>query len=73
MVNSNFECGYDNSALSVSVKEEEMKVIMLMPCLMLHNNRKANHAAMEYAKQHYPVDEIVVNDAEFLPEDYRED
>lgn len=49
-----------------------MKVIMLMPCLMLRNNRKANHAAMEYAKQHYPVDEIVVNDAEFLPEDYRE-
>lgn len=49
-----------------------MKVIMLVPCLMLDNNRKANHKAMQYAKEHYRVDEIVVNDQEFDESDYRE-
>lgn len=48
------------------------KIVMLIPALMLENNRKANHAAMAYAKDYYPVDEFIVNDAEFLPDDYRE-
>ncbi len=43
-----------------------------MPCLMLSNNRKANHKAMSYAKEFYDVDEIVVNDQEFDDSDYRD-
>lgn len=49
-----------------------MKVVLLIPALMLNNNRKANHTAMAYALDNYPVDEIVVNDAEFRDDDYRE-
>ena len=49
-----------------------MKVVLLIPCLMLDNNRKVNNEAMEYAKQ-YGCNEIVVNDSEFLPEDYKTD
>ena len=49
-----------------------MKVVMLIPALMLENNRKANHAAMQYAKEHYHIDEFVVNDAEYLDTDYEE-
>lgn len=49
-----------------------MKVVLLVPALMLDNNRKANHTAMSYAIEHYPVDEIIVNDAEFREDDYRE-
>ena len=41
-----------------------MKVVMLIPCLMLPNNRRANHSAMAFAKEHYNVDAFVVNDAE---------
>lgn len=43
-----------------------------MPCLMLDNNRQANHKAMQYAKENYDVDEFVVNDQEFDESDYRE-
>ena len=49
-----------------------MKVVMLIPCLMLDNNRKANHKAMQYAKEHYAVDEFIVNDQEFDESDYVE-
>lgn len=49
-----------------------MKIAMLIPCLMLDNNRKANHAAMQYAKENYDVDAFIVNDAEFAESDYRE-
>ncbi len=45
---------------------------MLIPCLMLDNNRKANHKAMQYAKEHYAVDEFIVNDQEFDESDYVE-
>lgn len=47
------------------------KVVMLIPALMLANNRKANHSAMTYGLENYPVDEFIVNDAEYAPEDYR--
>lgn len=49
-----------------------MKVVMLTPCLMLDNNRAANHKALRYAKENYGVDEIVVNDQCFLETDYEE-
>nr|DAH56628.1 MAG TPA: synthase [Caudoviricetes sp.] len=49
-----------------------MKVIMLIPCLMLPNNRQANHKAMQYARENYDVDEFVVNDQEFEASDYVE-
>ena len=26
---------------------------------------------MEYGKTHYPVDEFIVNDQEFMPQDYK--
>lgn len=48
-----------------------MKIAMLIPCLMTDNNREVNKKAMEYAKQYYSgIDEFVVNDQEFKPEDY---
>ena len=50
-----------------------MKIVMLIPCLMLPNNRKANQRAMRYAKEFYTgIDEFVVNDQEFLESDYEE-
>lgn len=49
-----------------------MKVVLLIPCLMLDNNRAANHKAMRYAKENYNVDEIVVNDQCFSESDYEE-
>lgn len=48
-----------------------MKVVMLIPALMLENNRKANHSAMAYAKEFYPVDEFIVNDQCFVEDDYK--
>ncbi len=48
-----------------------MKVVMLIPCLMLPNNKEANHDAMAFAQKHYPVDEFIVNDAEFDISDYK--
>ena len=48
------------------------KVMILIPCLMLENNRQANHISMEYAKENYPVDKIVIYDQEFIEEDYKE-
>jgi len=49
------------------------KIVMLMPVLMLDNNRKANNAALDYALEHYPVDKIIINDQEFKDYDYRDD
>lgn len=49
-----------------------MKIVMLVPCLMLETNRKANHKALRYAKEHYAVDEIVICDQEFDEADYEE-
>lgn len=49
-----------------------MKIVMLIPCLMLDNNRAANHKAMRYAKENYAVDEIVVNDQCFSETDYED-
>lgn len=50
-----------------------MKIVMLMPCLMLENNRKVNNQALDYALEHYNVDLIAINDQEFKDYDYRED
>lgn len=47
-----------------------MKVVLLIPCLMLDNNRAANMKALRYAKENYGVDEIVVNDQCFDATDY---
>ena len=49
-----------------------MKIVMLMPCLMLDNNRKVNNQALDYALEHYAVDMIAINDQEFKDYDYRE-
>jgi len=46
-----------------------VKICILIPCLMVENNRKANYEAMEFAKT-YGADEIVVYDQEFKQEDY---
>ena len=48
------------------------KIVMLIPCLMLENNREANLKSMKLAKENYPVDEFVVYDQEFKKEDYLE-
>ncbi len=50
-----------------------MKVVMLMPALMMENNRKVNNSALDYALQHYDIDLFVINDQEFKDFDYRED
>ena len=49
------------------------KIVLLMPMLMLDNNRKANNDALDYALKHYTVDMIAINDQEFKDYDYRED
>lgn len=49
-----------------------MKIVMLMPCLMLENNRKANNKALDYALEHYDVDLIAINAQEFEDYDYRD-
>ena len=49
-----------------------MKIIACIPALMLDNNRQINFKAMEFAKKHYPLDEFVVYDQEFLESDYKE-
>ena len=49
-----------------------MKIVMLIPALMQDNNRKANHSAMAYGKEFYPVDEFIVNDQCFREDDYRD-
>lgn len=46
-----------------------MKICILIPCLMVDNNRKANYEAMEFAKS-YGADEIVVYDQEYQQQDY---
>lgn len=48
------------------------KIVLLIPMLMLDNNRKVNNIAMDFALEHYTVDMIVVNDQEFEDYDYRE-
>lgn len=48
------------------------KIMLLMPALMLENNRKANMDAMKYALENYAVDEFVVYDQEFQESDYIE-
>ena len=48
-----------------------MKIVMLMPCLMLENNRKVNNQALDYALEHYDVDLIAINAQEFEEYDYR--
>lgn len=48
-----------------------MKIVMLMPCLMLENNRKVNNQALDYALEHYNVDLIAINAQEFEEYDYR--
>lgn len=50
-----------------------MKVVMLIPCLMLQNNREANKKLMRFAKEYYKgIDEFIVNDQEFIDSDYEE-
>lgn len=49
------------------------KIVLLMPMLMLDNNRKANNAAVDFALEHYTVDMIAINDQEFEDYDYGED
>lgn len=49
-----------------------MKVLGLIPCLMLDNNREENYKAMDNFKKNYPVDKIVVYDQEFKKEDYKD-
>lgn len=49
------------------------KIVLLMPVLMLDNNRKVNHIALDFALEHYTVDMIAINDQEFKDYDYRED
>lgn len=46
------------------------KILLLIPCLMLDNNRQKNIEAMNYAKDNYNVDEIVCYDQEFKSADY---
>lgn len=47
------------------------KIVLLMPMLMLDNNRKENNAALDYALEHYDVDLIAINAQEFKEYDYR--
>ena len=47
-----------------------MKICILIPCLMLENNRSINHAAMEETKS-FGADAIIVYDQEFEESDYR--
>lgn len=47
-----------------------MKVVLLVPAFMKENTRKYNFIGMNYAKEHYPVDEIIVNDQGFDETDY---
>lgn len=49
-----------------------MKVVMLIPCLMLENNRKANKKALRLAKEKYGADAYVINDQMFDSSDYEE-
>lgn len=49
------------------------KIVLLMPMLMLENNRKVNNIAVDFALEHYTVDMIAINDQEFKDYDYRED
>lgn len=48
------------------------KIVLLMPALMLPNNREINMKSLDYARQHYGVDEIVINAQGFQDGDYVE-
>lgn len=49
-----------------------MKILGLIPCLMVDNNREVNSKAMDFFKNSYQVDKIAVCDQEFKPEDYKD-
>lgn len=48
------------------------KIVLLIPMLMLDNNRKVNNIALDFALEHYTVDMIAINAQEFEDYDYRE-
>jgi hypothetical protein len=48
-------------------------IIQLTPCLMLENNREVNHRYLNYAKDNYGLDDIIIYDQEFKESDFEKD